>query len=162
MNIEKFLDMLTPEQLEALAQLKREENGEKKEVSKRKQTRKPKVVDNKPRKKTTERSTLDKNLKRGKGNAARKTGPLELGERPNKFIGSQDFNAYKENEEIAKILYGDKKPTERTRQVEMVDAICTQCEEEYENVPVSICYKDGSDFVFVCNECERKYHKCSH
>ena len=157
MNIEDLLNLLTPEQLEQLADLKRKETQdsdtilEPQKESKRKQVRKPK-------KKPIEKITGENHPKIPKRKNTRRT-QFSLGKRDNLFEKSTEKNLFKEDAEIDKKLFSGR-ITERTqRKLEYIDAKCSQCEVMYEDVPITECYKDDTGFVFICEECVGKLNK---
>ena len=177
MSIEDFLASLTPEQLEHLADVKRKkaeaEGKSEQPKSKRKQSRKKEGQSKqrrspRPKKKETKKgrkakSTVDKMLdKRGK--AARRLGPTELGERPNRFLNGDLKGLRHAEKDIIAIDQAEladhwkgKKPTGKTNRPapQMVDATCSKCDIEYENVSESACYRDGGINVFICEDCVR-------
>ena len=161
MDIEKFLSMLTPEQLEEMAKLKREES-EQPIKQKRKQNRKPKKntenktgKPNKPRKKKLILSGEDHpNIPKNK-KFARKY-KIELGQRENKFENSPEFYADQHLIEEDKKLWTGRKPSPRSNSRTLfVEATCSRCRSVYEDVPSNECYKDDEGVKFVCEECVR-------
>lgn len=172
-DFQDFLNTLTPEQLRQLADIKEGKEPEGKR-SKRKQSRKktivtedsqPQPVQTGPQRKTSsrrnkkqKRGTIDKILDK-KGAPAKRLGSTPLGKRPNRFVDG-DLSYLKDEEQqdikIDQLLNLNRKPSPRMRpdrQQQFVDAVCSRCDDEFTNVPASACYKDGSVFVFTCDDC---------
>jgi hypothetical protein len=156
MNIDDLLAILTPEQLEHLAKLKRMEQNETQvqpEInntppvkSKRKQQRK------KQKPSTQSQTGALENAINKKGSPAKRSG-LQLGPRPNIFENSPEFHSDLQLIEDDKKLWGNNKPSVRDRKVSLVDATCTRCKVEYEGISTNACYKDGRQYIFTCDNC---------
>jgi len=162
-NFQDFLDTLTPEQLRKLADAKEAESPPKN--PKRKQSRKKLILTETPstptRKKSgpqrtkKKRGTLDKLLDK-KGKPAKRLGSTPLGDRPNRFEQWEESKAHTDDIEVDAKLTKDRQPTIRfkpDRQPQFVDAVCSKCDDIFENVSINACYKDGAGFVFVCDDC---------
>ena len=145
MDINDFLQLLTPEQLEALAKLKRQDQSAS--TPKRKQNRN----------KTINQETTATQPKHSKTQKRRygTTSALQLGKRPNLFEHSSDKNACKKDIAIDKKLFGGITPRSQSRTIE---ATCSRCNTTYDDVHMSECYKDESGYVFICNNCIDKGH----
>lgn len=72
----------------------------------------------------------------------------EKPKRPNLFEKMKEFNDHKNDTAIDKLLWKDRKPAERSRVMESVSVVCTQCHKEFKlspNEPIGEFYK--------CNRC---------
>jgi hypothetical protein len=176
MSIEQFLESLTPEQLEHLAEIKRQEGKES--PKKRKQNRKKLILpDDEPK---PSQSTQKNPRQRAKNKPVRVTdtqikqtgshpnipkahnygknlGPPELGKRPNRFA-TGDYasvqNTDKHLIEEDKKHWEGKVPTPRMMsREEYFSATCSRCQNLFENVPGSECYKDDTGYAFICEDC---------
>ena len=166
MNIEDFLKTLTADQLEELARLKREEDTPSKEEQpkKRKQNRN-KVPTKKPtrnkkrNKKKKKRNTVQKLLDK-QGVPAQRLGSTPLGDRPNRFVDGDLKDVSKsslEDTKIDSLLNKDQSSSRHLmkRTQDLVGATCSRCEYYYDDISTKLCYKDGSIFVFNCDDCIR-------
>jgi hypothetical protein len=173
MDINDFLNMLTPEQLEQLAAMKRANTTEEPPTkSKRKQKRKKETVQEEPtqeeptqelgkivrpkRKKGSRKTAGNPNLPKNK--AYSRTEPVVLGKRPNLFIEEDTTNLiHQENLKANDILYEGIRPRPKSKKkvVKYVEARCTNCQDIFEDVSPSLCYMDDGENVFICDDCMR-------
>lgn len=156
MNIDDVLALLTPEQLEQLAELKRKEQSET--IEDKPQTHKPKRKQQRRRKQNKQKKDPyggdHEGIPKGKGKLA-KSSELTLGKRPNLFIQSSEFDSHKKDIEIDKKLLGNNKITARqTSRTVYLTATCSKCKHEFDDVPSQFCYKDDDGYVFVCDSCQ--------
>lgn len=161
-QIKELLEMFSAEQLEALAALKKQETEEAPAKPKRKQQRKKGTPDievvNHPTKRKQRRKKIQTAEEHSgipkKGNPAKRT-QLEVGKKTNNFIASPEFNSDQDLIKEDQSLWKGKTPTPRMQQSRnFIDATCSRCNTEYENVSSRECYKDPDlGNVFVCESC---------
>lgn len=83
--------------------------------------------------------------------------PLKIGPRPNKFENSELFNAYKEDVETDKKLWGGKSPSPRVRQpIEYYQVDCIKCGKTCEVPAARIVFMSDSEYSFICDTCSTR------
>jgi len=157
MDINDLLNLLSAEQLEELAKLKKQEEfGSKRKQKRRNNERKPEnknlgVVG--PRRKKGFRNTTNKpNMPKKKKYAI--TSELILGKRPNEFLKEVDLHQ-KDIKVDAPLYEGLSKRSKSKNKNHYVEATCTSCQDVFEYVSPSLCYKDDDGYVFICDDCIR-------
>lgn len=138
MDINDILNLMTPEQLEELAELKRrKENGRnKQQQGKRKQQRRNKDKD----------EIIEETKVKPKRKYATKS-ETTLGKRQNKFLNSKEFNEHLEEIEELPMIHKQK------RKQQLVSPKCSKCNTVYHKIPINLCYKDESEICFICDNC---------
>jgi len=158
MDIQDLLNILTAEQLEQLAALKKQEDQSEKTKIIVPPANKKRNQNRKPKKKLIENITGENHPKIPKKKNTKRT-QLILGERENIFIKSPEKDMFKEDSLIDQKLFSGKIVEREKRKISYIDARCSQCENMYEDVPFSECYKDDNGYVFICEECVGKLKK---
>ncbi len=80
--------------------------------------------------------------------------PMFIGNRPNKFLDMGMDKKYKGDTRLQKKLSGDNEVTERRQEIQLVSALCTECEYIFEDVHPNLVVKDEDGLYFVCDECQ--------
>ncbi len=80
--------------------------------------------------------------------------PMFIGERPNKFLEMGMDKKYKGDTRLQKKLSGDNDITERRQEIQLVSALCTECEYIFEDVHPSLVTKDDDGLYFMCDDCQ--------
>ena len=77
------------------------------------------------------------------------------GDRPNEFLEMGLNKKFKADTKLQKKLSGDYEFSERRPPIKLVEATCSRCEFLYGDVHPSEVVKDGREFYFVCDDCQR-------
>lgn len=149
MNIEDFLKMLTAEQLEELAKLKKQENNTQQVSNKRKQQRKPK-------KKEIVGGESHPRIPKKTNSRRQQT---QLGKNRNNFVTSSDFNEHQDDIEIDKKMFSGKVSPRSKERTIYLEATCSMCNCVFEDVPNHQCYKDDNGYTFICESCSGRMRK---
>src|SRR5690606_10313529 len=89
---------------------------------------------------------------RSKGRQAR-VEPVDLsGNRPNRFIKMDAYNAERGDTKIDAILNKGRRPTKRRDAAGMIEVECTRCSDIWE-VPSTFVYRDDDGINFICDAC---------
>ena len=136
---QKALESLTQEDLKKVSMMIQKLSN--KSVKKSRQAREPKKAEAQVGIASTRPSNKPSRIR---------SEPVPTGPRENLFENMQEFNDFKEDEEVAKKLY-TKPPTPRNRKTNLVQVNCITCGKE-QSVASSLVPVDRTRYI--CNNCQ--------
>lgn len=155
----KKIESFSPDELELLGQIldkkqKTPEEGvdtEENDGKIKRRRRRKKVLRQNPNKKGIRR--IEKGKKKNKGKAPKVMSFDPNRKRRDLFVERGFDRLHKEESEIDKKLWANRKPSPRIRPSSMVEIDCDKCGESYE-VSESLVYRDADgNYVYVCDNC---------